>query len=97
MTPECQEQRSRDIKDLGRVLNEMKKEVLDYKFTIEEHKISHANKISKMNEWTSKLGEVIDCLNHKEYFQALRDRTPEQSQEYRRHIDGLESKLVQKL
>ncbi len=46
VTPECQEERSRDIKDLGRVLNEMKKEVLDYKFIIEEQKISHANTIA---------------------------------------------------
>lgn len=75
----------------------MKKEVLDYKFIIEEHKLSHANKIATLNGWTSKFSEVVDCLNHKQYYQAMRDRTPEQSQEYGKQIDRLESRLVERL
>jgi hypothetical protein len=71
--------------------------VLDYKFIIEEHKLSHANNIDRLNEWTTKLSEVVDCLNTKEYYQALRDRTPEQSHEYVKQIDILENKLVEKL
>jgi hypothetical protein len=79
VTPECQEQRSKDIKELGKVLNEMKKEVLDYKFIIEEHKIPHANKIAEMDEWTSRLGEVVDCLHSRQYYYALRGKLPSSS------------------
>jgi len=75
----------------------MKKEVLDYKFIIEEHKVSHNNKITGLNEWTGRLSAVVDCLNDKQYYQALRDRTPEQGQEYGKHINRLQSKLVEKL
>jgi len=36
-------------------------------------------------------------LNDKQYYQALRDRRPDQSHEYGKQIDRLESKLVEKL
>lgn len=75
----------------------MKKEVLDYKFIIEEHRIHHANQITNLNLWTAKLSQVVDCLNQKQYYQALRDRKPSESKEYGVKIGKLQHKLVEKL
>ena len=97
MTPECQEQRSKDIKDLGKVLNEMKKEVLDYKFIIEEHKISHANTIAELDKWTSRLGEVVDCLHTRQYYYALRGQLPSSSKELVESQKGLRNSIYYKL
>lgn len=75
----------------------MKKEVLDYKFMIEEHKIEHANQINHLNSWNGKFSQVVDCLNDKQYYQELMNRKPTESQDYGLKIKKLQNKLVKKL